>query len=40
MDDERKKNSEDKNSGVQSIEAGISVAHVYAEKLEKYKSSL
>lgn len=36
MDDERKKNSEDKNSGVQSIEAGISVAHVYAEKLEKY----
>ncbi|WP_051625329.1 C40 family peptidase [Butyrivibrio sp. AE2005] len=36
MDDERKKNSEDKNSGVQSIEAGLSVAHVYAEKLEKY----
>ena len=36
MDDERKKNSEDKNSGVQSIEAVISVAHVYAEKLEKY----
>ena len=36
MDDERKKNSEDKNAGVQSIETGLSVAHVYAEKLEKY----
>ena len=36
MDDERKKNSEDKNSGVQSIEVGLSVAHVYAEKLEKF----